>query len=77
MLHIGPGVFEVVSASKGLLLEVVEMEKKGKKEKPGGKMCRGRKEIVWFVLMQEEENEQCINLSSVSGWGVFIILNEM
>lgn len=28
MPHIGPGVFEVASASKGLLLEVAGMEKK-------------------------------------------------
>lgn len=34
--HIGPGVFEVASASKGLLLEVVEMEKKVKGDLPGG-----------------------------------------
>lgn len=30
LLHIGPGVFEVTSASEGLLLEVVEMEKERK-----------------------------------------------
>lgn len=44
--HIGPGVFEVTSASKGLLLEVVEMEKKdrGGAGLPGGEMHR--EEIV-------------------------------
>ena len=36
--HIGPSVFEVASASKGLLLEVVEMEKKERGELPGGEM---------------------------------------
>lgn len=46
LLHIGPGVFEVTSASKGLLLEVVEMEKKerGGAGLPGGEMHR--EEIV-------------------------------
>lgn len=34
----GPSVFEVVSALKGLLLEVVEMEKKERGELLGGEM---------------------------------------
>lgn len=46
-LHIGPGVFEVASASKGLLLEVAGMEKKeGGAKMPGAEVYRGRKEIV-------------------------------
>lgn len=36
MLHIGPGAFEVAGASKGLLLEVVETEKKERGELLGG-----------------------------------------
>lgn len=47
MPHIGPGVFEVASASKGLLLEVAGMEKKeGGVKMPGAEVYRGRKEIV-------------------------------
>lgn len=47
MPHIGPGVFEVASASKGLLLEVAGMEKKeGGAKMPGTEVYRGRKEIV-------------------------------
>lgn len=50
--HIGPSVFEVASASKGLLLEVVEMEKKdGEGVLPEGEMHEEERRLFSLHLV--------------------------
>lgn len=63
LLHIGPGVFEVTSASEGLLLGVVEMEKERKgRGNHQEKKCTGKKGDC-SAGVNLAENERCRNLS--------------
>lgn len=57
LLHIGPSVFEVTSASEGLLLEVVEMEK----ERKGRGNHQGKKGDC-SAGVNLTENGKCRNL---------------